>query len=130
MSERSDYKNTTESSIQGTTPVTQETIGKLCRLFHDLPETAVHYCDVVTAEGDRRRIKHHPTDKRLLIVEGPQSTREIDPSNPNTYRGLFIHAGTLAAITRDSTDSGFVRIREQVRENEEILRLFLSCGRI
>lgn len=92
-------------------PLNAEILGKLGRLFYELPSNAVAYCDVVTEDGDRRRIKRHPRGEGSFLVEGPRFPGEIDSSNPDTYNGLFILEGTLAAITRDSSDEGLEKIR-------------------
>lgn len=94
-------------------PLTCEILNKLNRLFYDLPYTAVAYCDVVNAEGDRRRITHHPKGKSHFVISGPSGEREIDLTDPNTYSGLYILPGTLAEITEDSTDEGLERIKGQ-----------------
>src|SRR3989338_134677 len=95
-------------------PLTPEILERLRRLFYELPESAIAYCDVVNREGDRRRIKHHPRSKTGFIVEGPRPCAEIDLADPASYGELFILDETLASITRDSTDEGLERIRSKV----------------
>ena len=106
-------------------PLTPEILERLRRLFYDLPPNAVAYCDVVNQEGDRRRIKHHPSSKTGFIVEGLRFCVEIDLADHVSYSGLFILDATLAAITRDSTDEGMERIRSKTA-GDALLRLSIG----
>lgn len=106
-------------------PLDPEILGKLSRLFYELPENAVAYCDVVTAEGDRRRITRHPEGQSHFVVSGHLCKRDINLADPENYSGLYILPGTLAEITRDSTDEGLERIRSRHAVNA-LLRLSIG----
>lgn len=91
-------------------PLTPEIIRKFFKLFNELGST-VKYIDVVTINGDPRRITRHPADKFLLKIAGPRFTDDLDPLNPATSREFFILDDTLAEVDKDSTDEGIERIK-------------------
>lgn len=105
-------------------PLTPEIIRKFFKLFNELGD-AVKYIDVVTINGDPRRITRHPTDKFLLKISGPRFTDDLDPLDPATSREFFILDGTLAEVDKDSTDEGIERIKQEVRLHKE---LSYVCG--
>lgn len=105
-------------------PLTPEIIGKFLKLLNEPGDNGhggiVWYIDVVTIDGDPRRITRHPTDKFLLKISGPRFTTDLDPLNPATSREFFILDGTLAEVDEDSTDEGIERVRERVRLRKQL----------
>lgn len=94
-------------------PLTPEIIEKLLKFFNG-SGNSIRYIDVVTINGDPRRITRHPDNKFLLRIAGPRFTNDLDPLNPATSREFFILDETLAQIDRDSTDEGIERIKQGV----------------
>lgn len=109
------HEDAERTELKDRQPLTQEIIEKLLRLFDELGDI-VKYCDVVTSEGDSRRITRHPTSKFLLRISSPNRTKDLDPSDPDIYRELFIFNEVVAEILKDATDIGIARIKEKARQ--------------
>jgi hypothetical protein len=105
-----DKDESAERKIQNRHPLMPEIIENFFKLFDGLGDT-VKCIDVVTAGGDLRRITRHPVDKFLLKIACPNFTGDLNPSNPDIYRELFILDGTLEEVNKDSTDEGIERIK-------------------
>ena len=103
--QRSRENENAERKIPDCHPLTPEIIGRLLKLLNE-PENIVEYIDVVTADGDPRRITRHPTNEFLLKIVSPNFTKNLDPydsdiypSKSNIYKGLFILDDTLAKVS-------------------------------
>lgn len=112
-----------KSQVQGH-PLTPEILRIFFKLFNE-PGGTVNYIDVVTINGDPRRITRHPTDKFLLKIAGPRFTDNLDPLDPATSRELFILDSTLAEVDEDSTDEGIERIKAKAAIHNMFARMAL-----
>ena len=110
-------------------PLGPEIITKFLKLFNELGNI-VKYIDVVTPDGDRRRITRHPKDKLLLTISYPDGSKDLDPCSPDTYKELYIFDGTLAEILEDSTDAGIERIKTNANLYNALPYCVRALGRI